>query len=295
MVTRRQFLKQLGLGMTAGAAGWQLTSSPLFCIPDQDPSQKNLRVALLADSHLPDANLNTVPARNLVAAIAEINAQNPPVDLVFMGGDLTDDGDTEALFLGREILSSLQAPFWIVPGEKDYLNASRSLWEKVFGDSTFSFTYQEVHFCGFNTAAFDHTTGREFFQVSPQRHRWLARELLHIPPETPLFLISHAPLYRLFQPWQWWTEHAESLYDLLTPRKNVFLFHGHVHQNITLHHQNLTFQGLRSTAWPLPDVRVGFKACQSAPMGGGKTGCGWMLLTINGTGGVMINDQVWEI
>jgi 3',5'-cyclic-AMP phosphodiesterase len=293
--TRRQFLKQVGLGMAAGAAGWHVTASPLFAGPALDPPEKNLRVALLADSHLPDSNINTVPARNLMSAVAEINVCQPPVDLVFFGGDLTDTGETKALFLGREILSALQAPCWLLPGEKDYPAASHPVWQKVFGDGTFSFSYQGVHFCGLSTAAFDPIAGRKFFQVRPQQGRWLAREVSFSSPEAPLFILSHAPLYRLFQPWQWWTEQAESLYDLLTPWKKVFLLHGHVHQNITLPHRNLIFQGLRSTAWPLPDVRMGLPTDYSSLQDTGRSGCGWMLLNINGDGPVIISDQVWEI
>ncbi len=296
MVTRRQFLKQMGLGMAAGAAGLPFTSHPLLGMSYQDFSETNLRVALLADSHLPNANLGTVAARNLMAAVAEINAQNPPVDLVFLAGDLTDNGDTEALRLGRKILASLQAPCWLVPGEKDYPSDSDPVWEHVFGDSTFSFRHQGVHFIGFDTTVLNPATGRTFFQFSPQQYHWLARELGQISPEVPLLVISHAPLYRFFQPWEWWTEQAESLYDLLSPRENVFLLHGHVHQNIILQHRNLTFQGLRSTAWPLPDVRVGFKTLQPWPREiGSRTGCGWMLLTINGKGKMDIKDQVWAV
>jgi hypothetical protein len=51
---------------------------------------------------------------------------------------------------------------------------------------------------------------------------------------------------------------------------------------------------MRSTAWPLPDVRVGIKS-QPTPGGAGRIGCGWMLLTIDGTGAGKIKDQVWKI
>ena len=102
------------------------------------------------------------------------------------------------------------------------------------GNIIFSFAHQGVHFCGCNTNIFNPTTGTIDFHFSPELHRGLALELAAISPDTPLLIFSHAPLYRLFQPWQWWTEDSESLYNLLEPRKNVYLLHGHVHQNITL-------------------------------------------------------------
>jgi Icc protein len=293
MSSRRQFLKQMGLGVTAGALGLPFIADPLFPLPVLEPGS-DLKIALLADAHLPSDNPETVAAKNLVTAVAEINAENPPMDLVFFAGDLTDKGDAETLELGREILSCLGPPCWLVPGEQDVSVAANQLWRNTCGQIIFSFAHQGVHFCGCNTNFLNPANGSLDFHFSPQLRRRLASELAAISPDTPLLIFTHAPLYRLFQPWQWWTEDAESLHDLLGPRRNVFLLHGHVHQNITVRHQNLTFQGLRSTAWPLPDVRIG---CNPArPPGGesnGQAGCGWMLLTIKKNGPMSLQDKVW--
>jgi Icc protein len=296
MVSRRQFLKHLGLGMAVSAVGLPITASPIFDSRSQNSAEKALKVAFLADSHLPDGNHATSAAKNLIDAVAEINHQNPPVDLVFLAGDLSDNGDSAALCLGREILASLKAPCWLMSGEQDCLSVPGPLWKAIFRDNNFSFGHQGVHFCGLNTNVFNPATGKIHFQVSDQHYRWLATELASVPLEVPLIILSHAPLYRVFQPWQWWTEDTESLYDLFKPRKNVYLLHGHVHQNIILYHRNLTFQGLRATAWPLPDVRVGCNDAQPNPTGIGKqAGCGWMLLTIKDNGTMTIKDQVWGI
>jgi 3',5'-cyclic-AMP phosphodiesterase len=296
MVTRRQFLKQVSLGIAAGAVGWPRPADSFFTLPSHNLAAQVIRVALLADSHLPDGNHETHAARNLMAAVTQINALTPPVDLVLLAGDLTDHGDVESLRLGRTILSSLQAPYWLVPGEGDSRTDSSSPWHDMFGHSRFSFIHKGVHFCGFDTAAIDPATGRRFFQFSTQLYRWLANELRHSSPETPVLILSHAPLYRLFRPWQWWTEQAESLHDLLFSREKVYLLHGHVHQNIVLHQGNLIFQGLRSTAWPQPDVRMGFQSVLPSTLrAGNQMGCGWMLLTGNGSGNFSIRDYLWGV
>ncbi len=109
MSTRRQFLKQMSLGVAAGALGLPIISDPLFTMPALEP-QKGLKIALLADAHLPSASPETVAAKNLLTAVAEINAQNPPVDLVFFAGDLTDNGDKKAFELGKDIIVRPKCP-----------------------------------------------------------------------------------------------------------------------------------------------------------------------------------------
>jgi 3',5'-cyclic-AMP phosphodiesterase len=294
MSTRRQFLKQLGLGVAAGAIGLPLIPEPLFSRSAPEPI-RGLKIALLADSHLPSACPETAAAQKLMRAVDEINAQHPTVDLVFFAGDLTENGDFKTLELGRRILSSLAAPCWLVPGEQDIPLAANRFRQDTFSQMVFAFAHRGVHFCGCNTSIVNPATGAIDFHFNPSLQRGLAMELAAVPPDTPLLIFTHAPLYRLFQPWQWWTEESESLYSLLESRKNVYLLHGHVHQNITLQHQNLTFQGLRSTAWPLPDVRIGLNAAQPSP-GGSDTevGCGWMLLTIHRNGTVILQDKVWS-
>ncbi len=295
MVTRRRFMKQLSMGLAAGVLGWPRPADSFLGSP-RERCGEDIRVALLADAHVPDDNPESRAARNLRAAVTEINALSPPVDLVLLAGDLTDRGDLGALLLGKEILSALPAPCWLVPGEKDCPAAPGSPWKTIFNHGTFSFRLKNVHFIGLDTSAIHSVSGHSFFQVTAEQCRWLARELTHSLPESPLLILSHAPLYRLFQPWQWWTEQAEILHDLLGSQDKVYLLHGHVHQNITLRQGNLTFQGLRSTAWPLPDVRIGLTTSQNAPAEiGTSPGCGWMLLTISSNHAVILHDRVWEI
>ncbi len=73
MFSRRQFLKQLGLGVAAGAMGWPNIFDQ-FAMPAHGPN--TIKIALLADSHLPNASPETVAARNLMTAVEEINAHN---------------------------------------------------------------------------------------------------------------------------------------------------------------------------------------------------------------------------
>jgi hypothetical protein len=69
------------------------------------------------------------------------------------------------------------------------------------------------------------------FYVGEAGRRWLARELGRLDPDAPLIVLSHAPLARVFRPWQQWTADAPQVAALLAPFRQVLCFHGHVHRH----------------------------------------------------------------
>lgn len=293
MLNRRQFLKQVGLGAVVGALGWPGPPPTAWGQP-MPMGRQTVRVALLADPHLPNADPKTAAARSFLGAVEEIKAMSPPVDMVLLAGDLSDNGGAGALGLGREILEASGRPYWATPGEKD-MAAGRS-WRKYFGTGTFCFWQQGVQFGGLETTAAQTTAGRAVFSLEPAQISWLAAALRQGPPEAPLVLLTHGPLYDLFRPWEWWTAGAAALHDLLGQRQRVLLVHGHVHQNIPMVGGHLTFQGLRSTAWPWPEVQMGTPAALPEPgIIGRQTGCGWHLLTIDAQGGARLEDRLWTV
>ena len=102
LMDRREFVKQVGLGLAAGWAGGRL-SWPLTA----RAAGPELRLALLADAHLKDGNDRRPEALALARAVAEIRSLSPPPDLVLFAGDLAHRGRPDALDLGREILADL--------------------------------------------------------------------------------------------------------------------------------------------------------------------------------------------
>ncbi|MGQ9920105.1 MAG: metallophosphoesterase family protein [Desulfobacca sp.] len=290
MISRRRFLQQVGAGLAAGAWGWSLGSQPLRAGPPPHGPDGKLRLALLSDAHLSCTPTGRTAIDNLLAAVAEINAVQPAVDLVFFLGDLAEGAEGRALALGREILATLSAPCWLLPGDHD----PRGVTTESRG-GLFSFTWRGVHFCGLDTRSGPTSPSGPPFQLGQLSGRWLANEIKRLPPEVPLFILSHAPLYPVFRPWQWWTAGTAALPSLFGSRSLVLLLHGHVHQHIRLQMDDLIFQGVRSTAWPLPDVHIGTPA--ECPLPGkwlGRTGCGWLLLTVADGGQLTWTDQCWQ-
>ena len=65
-------------------------------------------------------------------------------------------------------------------------------------------------------------------------------------------VFSHSPLYKLYKPWNFWTDDAEQVQALLRRFQSVVVFHGHTHQMLTNRIGNIHYHGFLSTVWPWP-------------------------------------------
>ena len=223
VMNRREFVKQVGLGLAAGWAVGRLAWP--FTARAADPE---VRLALLADAHLKDGNDRRPEALALARAVAEIGKLSPPPELVLFAGDLAHRGRPDALDLGREILAGLPAPVWAVCGEGDHGPRGNSAWVRRWGSPWFSRPWRGFHLLGLDTSL-SPAAGGAVFEIGPVQRRWLARELSTLSPDTPLVILSHAPLARLFHPWQQWTGDAPEVARLLGQFSQVLYLHGHVH------------------------------------------------------------------
>jgi 3',5'-cyclic-AMP phosphodiesterase len=220
---RREFVKRVGLGL---AAGWAL--GRLAWPFAAQATEAEVRLALLADAHLKDGNDRRPEALALARAVAEIGRLSPPPELVLFAGDLAHRGHPDALDLGREILADLPAPVWAVCGEGDHGLRGNSAWVRRWGTPWFSRAWQGFHLIGLDTALYP-AVGGAVFELGAVQRRWLARELALLSPDTPLVIVSHAPLARLFHPWQHWTGDAPEVARMLRQFSQVLWLHGHVH------------------------------------------------------------------
>ncbi|MFA4904338.1 MAG: metallophosphoesterase [Desulfobaccales bacterium] len=298
---RRDFIRQMGLGLVAGWAFGRLSWpwQALACAPQ-------LRLALLADAHLKSGAGLRPEAQALARAVAEINALTPPPDLVLFAGDLAHKGRPDALDLGREILSDLSSPLWAVRGEGDHGRGGAASWVRRFGPPQFSRMYQGVHFLGLDTAWRDTPQGPAF-EMGPAQRQWLTTELAALDSATPLVIVSHAPLARLYLPWQQWTKDAPKITPHLARFRQVLCLHGHTHNAVASKDDDLReifltenrkqqteyplHISLPATAWPHPQAIQGTPAIVHPGLA--PHGCGWTLVTLD-TSGVEFRPQLWQ-
>lgn len=232
--------------------------------------------AYISDSHIQHIKGNEF-VRNwdqgLKRAVAETNLLVPKPDFVIFGGDLAQLGTKAELDHGAELLSALKYKTYYVMGEHDYYLDLGQYWEKLFGPQYYSFDHKGVHFVVLNSilthdewtfkrwptavermnqmAGLDNPNGSPFM-VGQKQREWLAKDLEKVSKNTPLVVLSHSPLQKIFKNWNFWTDDAEQIQALLKPFKKVSVLYGHVHQIQYNQIGNISFNSVMATAWPWP-------------------------------------------
>ena len=270
MIDRRAFLKNAGTLAIASALPISLVEMAFA-----DPLQ-NFTFAYISDSHIQHIKGNKFVHnwdRGLIRAVAETNLLTPKPDFIIYGGDLAQLGNKPELDHGAEILSALKQKIYYVMGEHDYYLDLGEYWSKLFGPQYYSFDHKGVHFVVLNSilttdewtfkrwptaeqrmlemAGLDNPNGSPFMVGDKQRD-WLKKDLDKVDKATPLVVLSHSPLQKIYKGWNFWTDDAEQVQALLQPFNKVTVLYGHVHQIQYNQIGNISFSSVMATAWPWP-------------------------------------------
>jgi len=270
-IDRRKFLKRSGTLLAAGSLPISLVD-----VAFGKTSAENFTFAYLSDSHLTQIKGSRF-VRNwdqgLIRAVAEANLMDPRPDFFFYGGDIAQLGKPAEIDHGLEILGALRGDVHYIMGEHDYYLDLGEHWRKRIGPDHYSFDHKGVHFIILNSIkTFDDWTYNKWptgeermhqmarldnpqgspFMVGESQRAWLKDDLDKISKNTPLVVMSHSPLQKIYKGWNFWTDDAEQIQALLKPFKQVNVLYGHVHQIQTNQIGNISFNAAMATAWPWP-------------------------------------------
>jgi 3',5'-cyclic-AMP phosphodiesterase len=274
---RRSFLKVSAAAMGAVAAQGLVTPHSfqpvsLAYAATGKGGVEPFTFAYISDSHLYEKTVNDRFVNALMRAVDDVNKMDPQPDFVFYGGDLAQLGQASELDLGAQVLKALKAPVKMMVGEHDWYLDMGEKWRSLFGQPTYSFDHKGVHFVVLNSVVEkDFWTARHLtpmqrmrtvagldnaeqsaFSVGDEQRAWLETDLRAHSNDTPVVVFSHSPLYKLYRPWNFWTDDAEQVQAILRRFSSVVVFHGHTHQMLTNRIGNIHFHGFLSTAWPWP-------------------------------------------
>ncbi len=268
---RRTFLKRGGAALAAGALPLTLVEVALA-----KAAPENFQFAYISDSHITHVKGKEFVRnwdRGLIQAVAEANLMTPRPDFVFYGGDIAQLGKAEEIDHGLDILGALRGDVHYVMGEHDYYLDLGEHWKKRLGPDHYSFDHKGVHFVVLNSILTDHGWTHDKwptamdrmkamarldnpqgspFMVGDEQREWLRKDLDQVSRDTPLIVLSHSPLQKIYKGWNFWTDDAEQVQGLLKKFSKVTVLYGHVHQIQYNQIDHMSFNSVMATAWPWP-------------------------------------------
>jgi Icc protein len=270
-MNRRRFLRTGAGVLAAGSLPFSLVN-----IAFGKSGPEDFTFAYLSDSHITHVKGKEFVRnwdRGLIRAVAEANLLEPRPDFIFYGGDIAQLGMPEEIDHGLEILGGLRGDVHYVMGEHDYYLDLGEHWRKRLGPDHYSFDHKGVHFVVLNSiltyddwtydkwdtpmrrmkemARLDNPQGSPFM-VGEKQREWLRKDLSTVSRDTPIVVMSHSPLQKIYKGWNFWTEDAEQVQALLKPFAKVTVLYGHVHQIQYNQIGNISFNSAMATAWPWP-------------------------------------------
>ena len=193
-------------------------------------------IAQISDTHIlaksSDLAVAAGRAENLKQCVADINREG--VDVVVHTGDSVQDGSPEEYANLREILAGLEAPLFLIPGNRDRHGAlRRALNHLSYLPETGDFLHYVVEDYPVRLVALDSVDAGERKGVFCERRlSWLDTTLAREPDKPTLLFMHHppfdiAPHYRGGYRRQ---AHADDLAALVSRHPQVKrLLCGHVH------------------------------------------------------------------
>ena len=163
---------------------------------------------------------------DLQRSIADIN-QNSSIEFVVVTGDLTENGDLASIQAIKNALDQLNVPYYAASGnhETTWSESGVMDFSRVFGDSRFAFTHNDMYFIGFNSGPVIRMADGH---VAPQDITWLKHNLDSVSAagNTPIFVFTHYPL-RNGDVDNWY-----DVTDVLRQHNVQCIMGGHYHRNL---------------------------------------------------------------
>ncbi|MET7000819.1 PQQ-binding-like beta-propeller repeat protein [Chitinophaga defluvii] len=201
------------------------------------------RFALVTDTHIG----NESGQEDLERTVEDINHQN--VAFVIFSGDVTEFGTDDELKLAKSIISRLNKPWYIVPGNHDtkWSESGCNTFRTVFGDETFSFEHKGYWFIGTNSGP-NMRMGPG--QVPRENIVWLDKQLQKKSnKQQPIIYINHYPQDSSLSNWY-------EVLERLHGRNVKAMICGHGHTN-----RAFNFEGI-------PGIMCRSNLRAGAPIGG---------------------------
>lgn len=192
-------------------------------------SAQNFKYAFISDTHIGSNNAD----EDLRRTVADIN-QKQDIDFVILTGDITEMGTNDELKLAKEILSGLNKPYYIIPGNHDtgWSESGGVSFIKEFGSDKFTFDYNGYRFIACASGPYVRMSDGH---IPRDAVVWLDKILKDTPKDMPIVFINHYPIDESLDNWYEAT-------DRLKKYNIQYIICGHGHTN-----KAFNFEGIEAT------------------------------------------------
>lgn len=178
------------------------------------------RFAFISDTHIGSPNGSA--EEDLRRTVRDINAMSD-VAFVVLTGDITELGTNEEIKLAKQILDSLDVPWYIIPGNHDtgWSESGGVMFTTVFGYDKFSFEFNGIKFLGCASGPYVRMSDGH---VPRDAVNWLDKELKKVKKDQPVIFLNHYPIDNGLDNWY-------EITDRLRRHNTWAILCGHGHAN----------------------------------------------------------------
>ncbi|HEX7845674.1 MAG TPA: PQQ-binding-like beta-propeller repeat protein [Chitinophagaceae bacterium] len=189
---------------------------------------KPFRFAFISDTHIGSPNGSA--EEDLRRTVRDINAMTD-IAFVVLTGDITELGTNEEIKLARQILDSLNVPWYIIPGNHDtgWSESGGVTFTAVFGYDKFSFEFNGIRFLGCASGPYVRMSDGH---VPRDAVNWLDVELKKLKPQQPVIFLNHYPIDNGLDNWY-------EITDRLRNYNTWAILCGHGHANKTMNFEDI--------------------------------------------------------
>ncbi len=201
----------------------------LFCLAPAFAQQhgSTFSFAHVTDTHIGSANADD----DLRATVNDINS-NDSIAFVILSGDVTEFGSDKELMLAKDILDSLNKPWYIIPGNHDakWSESGANSFRVVFGAEAFAFSHGDWLFIGTNSGP---NMRMSPGQIPRENIVWLDSVLIVPENRTKMIIsVNHYPLDEGLNNWY-------ELIDRLKKLDTRLALCGHGHTNKVMNFEGI--------------------------------------------------------
>jgi outer membrane protein assembly factor BamB/predicted phosphodiesterase len=196
-------------------------------------ADSSFKFALVTDTHVGNPNNN----EDLYRTVKDINSL-PDIAFVIVSGDVTEFGSDEELKTAKELLSDLNKPFYVIPGNHDsnWSESGTNSFKLIFGAEIFGFEHNGYKFIGLASGP-NMRMGPG--QIPRENLTWFFEELKKTDKNTPIIFVNHYPMDHSLNNWF-------EVLDALRSYNVKLMLCGHGHVNKALNFEGANAAMCRS-------------------------------------------------